>query len=90
MFVGTSRSISAIPRDGSRRPSIWFPVVVIERSQWRSLKSVEGVGGGERPLEVVAFFSPLGRGMISGRSSGLPDGVYRGDFERNVGRGGGR
>ncbi len=36
---------------------------------------VEGVGGGERFLEVVAFFSPLGRGMISGRSSGLPDGV---------------
>ena len=34
---------------------------------------VEGVGGGDRFLEVVAFFSPLGRGMISGRSSGLPD-----------------
>ena len=30
-----------IPRDGSRRPSTWFPVVVIERSQWRSLKSLE-------------------------------------------------
>lgn len=78
--------------------------MVIERSQWRSLKSlgsgdgaprgegwgVEGVGGGDRFLEIVAFFSPLGRGMISGRSLGLPDCVYRGDFERNVGwRGGG-
>jgi len=38
---------------------------------------VEGVGGGggdgDRFLEIVAFFSPLGCGMISGRSSGLPD-----------------
>ena len=41
MFVDTSRSISTIPRDGSRRPSTWFPVVVIERSQWRGLKSLE-------------------------------------------------
>jgi hypothetical protein len=30
-----------IPRDGSRRPATWFPVVVIERSQWRSLKCLE-------------------------------------------------
>ena len=41
VFAGTSRSISMIPRDGSRRQSIWFPMVVIERSQWRSLKSLE-------------------------------------------------
>ena len=51
---------------------------------------MEGGGGGDRFLEVVAFFSPLGRGTISGRSSGLPDCVYRGDFERNVRRCGGR
>ena len=37
VFVGTS----TILRGGSRRPSIWFPVVVIERSQWRGLKSLE-------------------------------------------------
>ena len=30
-------------------------------------------GGGDRFLEVMAFFSPLGCGTISGRSSGLPD-----------------
>jgi len=32
---------------------------------------VEGVG--DRFLEVMAFFSPLGGGTISGRSTGLPD-----------------
>ena len=38
---------------------------------------VEGGGGGggdgDRFLEIVAFFFPLGCGTISGRSSGLPD-----------------
>lgn len=38
---------------------------------------MEGVGGGGGDgdwfLVIVAFFSPLGRGTISGRSSGLPD-----------------
>ena len=51
---------------------------------------VEGGGGGDRFLEVMAFFSPLGCGTISGRSLGLPDCVYRGEFERNVRRRGGR
>ena len=37
--------------------------------------SVDGGGGGDgdRFLEIVAFFSPLWRGTISGRSTGLPD-----------------
>ena len=30
-----------IRKDISLRQLIWFPVVVIERSQWRSLKSLE-------------------------------------------------
>lgn len=38
---GHFEEFSTIPRDGSRRPSTWFPAVVIERSQWRSLKSLE-------------------------------------------------
>ena len=41
VFVGTLRSISMIRKDISLRQLIWFPVVVIERSQWRSLKSLE-------------------------------------------------
>ena len=38
------------------------------------MEDVGGGGGdGDRFLEIVAFFFPLGCGMISGRSSGLPD-----------------
>ena len=38
------------------------------------MEKVGGGGGdGDRFLEIVAFFFPLGCGTISGRSSGLPD-----------------
>ena len=50
--------------DISLRRLIWFPVVVIERSRWRSLKSLESgtvlleaKDGAYRPLEEDEIFA---------------------------------